>query len=228
MRMRPTHGVAVVFAAALAATVGSSGPAEAFFFLPMFQQSQQPSFEVQIRQEPERQHALEARPGDGRRRRAGQAFRRDAREARRREVELRLVGQERKVAGEIQVQLLAGTAHPQRSSGAASEQEQRPRQRLGAPGKPRERRQYAASRATGPAQQLQRERRRAGAQLPPAPAAPSAIPSTRSSARCSRRGSTRSSSSRISRAQPKQQLTARATRKRGPELARIRSASMFA
>src|SRR3954467_12939438 len=45
MRMRPTQGVAVVFAAALAATVGSSGPAEAFFFLPMFQQSQQPSFE---------------------------------------------------------------------------------------------------------------------------------------------------------------------------------------
>ena len=45
MRMRPTYGVAVVFAAALAATVGSSGPAEAFFFLPMFQQSQQPSFE---------------------------------------------------------------------------------------------------------------------------------------------------------------------------------------
>ena len=44
MRMRPTHGVAVVFAAALAATVGSSGPAEAFFFLPIFQQSQ-PSFE---------------------------------------------------------------------------------------------------------------------------------------------------------------------------------------
>src|SRR4029079_12251904 len=42
MRMRPTHGVAVVFAAALAATVGSSGPAQAFFFLPMFQQ-QQPS-----------------------------------------------------------------------------------------------------------------------------------------------------------------------------------------
>ena len=45
MRMRPTYGVAVVFAAAVAATVGSSGPAEAFFFLPMFQQSQQPSFE---------------------------------------------------------------------------------------------------------------------------------------------------------------------------------------
>ena len=45
MRMRPTYGAAVVFAATLAATVGSPGPAEAFFFLPMFQQSQQPSFE---------------------------------------------------------------------------------------------------------------------------------------------------------------------------------------
>jgi len=45
MRMRPTHGAAVVFAATLAATVAISGPAEAFFFLPMFQQSQQPSFE---------------------------------------------------------------------------------------------------------------------------------------------------------------------------------------
>ena len=55
MRMRPTHGVAVVFAAALAATVGSSGPAEAFFFLPMFQQSQQPSFESRSGRSPERQ-----------------------------------------------------------------------------------------------------------------------------------------------------------------------------
>ena len=44
MRMRPTYGAAVVFAATLAATVGSPGPAEAFFFLPIFQQSQ-PSFE---------------------------------------------------------------------------------------------------------------------------------------------------------------------------------------
>jgi hypothetical protein len=45
MRMRPTHGAAVVFAATLVATVGSPRPAEAFLFLPMFQQSQQPSFE---------------------------------------------------------------------------------------------------------------------------------------------------------------------------------------
>jgi hypothetical protein len=37
MRMRPTYGAAVVFAATLAATVGSPGPAEAFFFLPIFQ-----------------------------------------------------------------------------------------------------------------------------------------------------------------------------------------------
>ena len=51
MRMRPTYGAAVVFAATLAATVGSPGRAEAFFFLPIFQQSQ-PSFEFQ---NPERQ-----------------------------------------------------------------------------------------------------------------------------------------------------------------------------
>jgi hypothetical protein len=45
MRMRATHGAAVVFAATLAATVGSPGPAEAFFFLPIFQQQSQPSIE---------------------------------------------------------------------------------------------------------------------------------------------------------------------------------------
>ena len=48
MRMRPTLGAAVVFAATLATTAGSPGPAEAFFFLPIFQQqqqSQQPSYE---------------------------------------------------------------------------------------------------------------------------------------------------------------------------------------
>lgn len=40
MRMRATHGAAAVFAATLAATVGHPAPAEAFFFLPIFQQSQ--------------------------------------------------------------------------------------------------------------------------------------------------------------------------------------------
>src|SRR6478752_1416123 len=45
MRMRPTHGAAIVFAATLVATVASPGPAEAFFFLPIFQQQSQPSME---------------------------------------------------------------------------------------------------------------------------------------------------------------------------------------
>jgi hypothetical protein len=45
MRMRPIPGAAVAFAAALAATVSSPGPAEAFFFLPIFQQQSQPSIE---------------------------------------------------------------------------------------------------------------------------------------------------------------------------------------
>jgi hypothetical protein len=45
MRMRSVHGAAVVFAATLAATVGSPGPAEAFFFLPIFQQQSQPSID---------------------------------------------------------------------------------------------------------------------------------------------------------------------------------------
>jgi hypothetical protein len=45
MRMRATHGAAAVFAATLAATVASPGPAEAFFFLPIFQQQSQPSID---------------------------------------------------------------------------------------------------------------------------------------------------------------------------------------
>ena len=45
MRMRPIPGAAVAFAAALAVTVSSPGPAEAFFFLPIFQQQSQPSME---------------------------------------------------------------------------------------------------------------------------------------------------------------------------------------
>ena len=142
MPMRSIHGAALVFAATLAATVGSPGPAEAFFFLPIMQQSQ-PSFESRSGRTPSDNNRWKSDRG---RDEAAQPkiVHRDAREARRGEVELQLVGQERKVAGEIRVQLLAGLAHPQRSSGAASEQEQRPRQRLGAPGKPRGRRQYAA------------------------------------------------------------------------------------
>ena len=66
MRMRPTYGAAVVFAATLAATVGSPGPAEAFFFLPIFQQSQ-PSFESRT-------------PGDNNRWRRGDRARDEAAE----------------------------------------------------------------------------------------------------------------------------------------------------
>ena len=123
MRMRPTHGVAVVFAAALAATVGSPGPAQAFFFLPMFQQSQQPQPEGRSgrssgdnnrwkRDRGSDDDAEPAKPSGGTRVKRNEE-----------KLELQLVGQERKVAGEVRVQLLAGTAHPQRSSGAASEQE---------------------------------------------------------------------------------------------------------
>jgi hypothetical protein len=43
MRIRPIYGAAVVFAATLAMTAGSAGPAQAFFFpLPMMQQSPGP------------------------------------------------------------------------------------------------------------------------------------------------------------------------------------------
>ena len=161
MRMRPIPGAAVAFAATLAATVASPGPAEAFFFLPIFQQQSQPSIDSRSSRSDNNRWRGQ---GEGRGRPA-QIIHRDPRETRRGEVEF--LGQERKVAGEIRVQLPAGLAHAQRSSGAASEQEQRPRQRLGAPGKPRGRRQYALRRAAGPAQRPHRERRRAGAQFRP-------------------------------------------------------------
>ena len=54
MPMRSIHGAALVFAATLAATVGSPGPAEAFFFLPMLA-AVAALVRVQIRQDPERQ-----------------------------------------------------------------------------------------------------------------------------------------------------------------------------
>ena len=102
----------------------------------MLQQSQPP---VESRSAGARAITIsgEAATGGNTSRPARQAVHWHARQARRGEVELHLLGQEREVAGEIRVQLLAGLAHPQRSSGAACEQEQRPRQRLGAPRKPR-------------------------------------------------------------------------------------------
>ena len=52
MRMRPIPGAAVAFAATLAATVASPGPAEAFFFLPIFQQQSQPSIDSRSSRSP--------------------------------------------------------------------------------------------------------------------------------------------------------------------------------
>jgi hypothetical protein len=52
MRMRSAHGAAVVFAATLAATVGNPAPAEAFFFLPIFQQQSQPSIDSRSSRSP--------------------------------------------------------------------------------------------------------------------------------------------------------------------------------
>ena len=164
MRMRPTYGAAVVVAATLAATVGSPGPAEAFFFLPIFQKSQ-PSFESRT-------------PSDNNRWRRGDRARDEAAEPVKPSTGTRAKRDEEKSSstssgksGKSQAKSEASSsqafAHPQRSSGAASEQEQRPRQRLGAPGKPRGRRHYAGPPRRGPAQLPQRERRRAGAQFRP-------------------------------------------------------------
>ena len=144
MRMRPTHGAAVVFAATLAATVGSPGPAEAFFFLPIFQQSQ-PSFESRSGRSPSDNNRWKR--GDRGRDEAAEPVKPSTGTRAKRDEEKSSStssGKSGKSQAKSEVQLLAGFAHPQRSSGAASEQEQRPRQRLGAPGKPRGRRQYAA------------------------------------------------------------------------------------
>ena len=65
MRMRPIHGAAVVFAATLAATVGSPGPAEAFFFLPIFQQQSQPSIDSKSGRSPSDNNRWRAATGRG-------------------------------------------------------------------------------------------------------------------------------------------------------------------
>ena len=221
MRMRPTYGAAVVFAATLAATVGSPGPAEAFFFLPIFQQSQ-PSFESRT-------------PSDNNRSRRGDRARDEAAEPVKPSTGTRAKRDEEK------------RAPPPRARAESRRRNPRPaRRRLRAPAafiRSRLRARAAAAptpRCAGKAPRAEAvrppPRRRPSPATPartpprrrpvsPAPAAPSAIPSTRSSARCSRRGLTSSSSSRTSRVQPKHWLRARATRKRSPELARMRRAA---
>jgi hypothetical protein len=62
--MRPIHGAAVVFAATLAATVGHPGSAEAFFFLPILQQSQ-PSLNFKSDRSPGDNNRWRRSGGDG-------------------------------------------------------------------------------------------------------------------------------------------------------------------
>ena len=147
MRMRPIHSAAVAFGAALAVTVGSPGPAQASppppDSDPDVQQSQPPvesrssgrsPSDNNLRKRSDRgkyESAQPVKPSTG------------TRAKRDEEIKLRLLGQERQVAGEIRGHL-AGHAHPQRPAGAACEQEQRPRQRRGAPRKPRRRKEHAA------------------------------------------------------------------------------------
>ena len=169
MRMRPIHSAAVAFVAALAVTVGSPGPAEAFLPLPisipMLQQSQPPVESRSSGRSPSDNNLRKRSDRGSISRPARQAVHWHAREARR-GMKLRLLGQERQVAGEIRGHL-AGHAHPQRPAGAACEQEQRPRQRRGAPRKPRRRKEHAARHADGPAQRDQRELWLASAQSRP-------------------------------------------------------------
>ena len=225
MRMRPTYGAAIVFAATLAATVGSPGPAEAFFFLPIFQQSQS-SFSSNLARTRATIIARGAATGRGTRPtsrssrppgRARSATRRsrapppraraESRRRNPRPVRRRLRAPAAFVRSRLRAR--AAAAPTPRCAGKAPRAE--------AVRRPPRRRPSPATPARTP------PRRRP---VPPAPAAPSAIPSTRSSARCSRRGLTSSSSSRTSRVRPKHRLRARATRKRSPELARMRRAAM--
>ena len=199
MRMRPTHGAAAVFAATLAATVGSSGPAKAFFFLPIFQQSQS-SFESKSGRS----------PGDNSRWRGGDRGRDEAAQpkpstgtrAKRDEEKSSSTSSDK--GGKSQAKSEASSSQASRTRSVRQEP---PPVRAAAASAPRcaEKaprleavRRPPRSRSSSPAQTRTPPRRRP---VPPAPAAPSAIPTTRSSARCSRRGLTSSSSSRINRVQ---------------------------
>ena len=214
MPMRSIHGAALVFAATLAATVGSPGPAEAFFFLPMFAAVGSPRSSPDPAGARATTRAGSATGGGtrppsrpslppGRARSATKRSRAPARRARaesRRQNPSPAPRRLRAPAAFVRSRLRAraAAAPTPRCAGKAPRAEavRRP---------PRRRPRPPTPARTPP-------RRRPA---PPAPAAPSAIPSTRSSARCSSRGSTRSSSSRISRAQPKQRLSARAYAQEG-------------
>ena len=202
MRMRPIHSAAVAFVAALAVTVGSPGPAEAFLPLPipipMLQQSQPP---VESRHpagarattisgeaatggsmSPPRplSRPLGRAPSATRRSRAppprarAESRRRNPRSARRPRAPA--------ASGRSRLRARAAAAPaPRRTEKAPlAEGARRPPRRRPSPARP--------------ARTLARKR-----PVPPAPAALSAIPTTRRSARYSRRALTISSSSQINR-----------------------------
>ena len=209
MRMRPTHGVAVVFAAALAATVGSSGPAEAFFFLPIFQQSSSSRSSPRSSPDPAGARATTragsatggrttapSRPSlpAGRARSATRRSRVPARRARAESRRRNPSPAPRRPRAPVafvrsRLRARAADAPAPRCAGKAP--------RVEAVRRPPHRRPRPPTPARTPPRRHP---------TPPAPAALSAIPSTRNSARCSSRGSTRSSSSRISRAQRKHEM----------------------
>ena len=204
MRMRPIHGAAVVFAATLAATVGSPGPAEAFFFLPIFQQQSQPSIESRSGRS----------PSDNNRWRGGDRARDEAAQPVKPSTGTRVKRDEEKSSSNSS----GKSGKSQAKSEASSSQASRTRSvRQEAPPSKSSGRASASVHRESPRAEVVRRPPRSRPRpatparkrpVPPAPAAPSAIPSTRSSARCSRRGLTSSSSSRISRAQPKHPLSA--------------------
>ena len=205
MRMRPTYGAAVVFAATLAAMVGSPGPAEAFFFLPIFQQSQ-PSFESRT-------------PSDNNRSRRGDRARDEDAEPVKPSTGTRAKRDEEKSSSTSSGKSGKSQAKSETSSSQASRtrsvrQEPPPSKSSGRANASVRRESPAGGgstppprRPSSPATPARTPPRKRPA--PPASAAPSAIPSTRSSARCSRRGLTSSSSSRISRVQWKHEFVVR-------------------
>ena len=168
MRMRPIPGAAVAFAAALAVTVSSPGPAEAFFFLPIFQQQSQPSIESRSGRSPSDNNRW--RRGDRPRDEAAEPVKPSGGTRAKRDEEKSSTSSSGK-SGKSQAKSETSSSQasrtrsvrqeppPSKSSGRANTR--------GAPGKPRGRRQYAAPHAACPAQRPQRERCRAGAQFCP-------------------------------------------------------------
>ena len=220
MRIRPIHSAAVAFAATLAVTLGSPGPAEAFLPLPipipMLQQSQPPvesrsgrsPSDNNFRRGSDKGKYSPPRPLSRPPGRAPSATRRSrappprARaESRRRNPRSARRPRAPAASGRSRLRARAAAAPaPRRTEKAPlAEGARRPPRRRPSPARP--------------ARTLARKR-----PVPPAPAAPSAIPTTRRSARYSRRALTISSSSQINRCA--EAPTERRTHHAGPHQAR--------